>query len=303
MSSSRLYRFDFDRVHFGAAGLGFSTAGCAADTLYSALCITALRMGGPDMLDALVGAHSVRLSDLMPYRGDRYLVAKPLRTVHTESSSAVKKAAKKIAYVPAGQLREFLSGRADLAALADLQAGIGVHAVAAKAAIHNGADDAQPYRVGYFQFAADAGLWLLATGEADQLGLLDRLLDGLGTLGGERSAGYGRFTLSTAPVPVALHPGTEAATLMSLTTALPADDELPAVLPGASYRLVKRSGFISSHQFAATPRRKQDLYKMAAGSVFDRPFNGVIADVSRGGSHPVYSYAKPLFLPLPETAA
>lgn len=40
--NSRLFRFDFDRTHFGDHGLESSTISCPADTLYSALCVEAL---------------------------------------------------------------------------------------------------------------------------------------------------------------------------------------------------------------------------------------------------------------------
>ena len=303
MASSRLFKFDFDRVHFGEAGLESSTIGCAADTLYSALCITALRMGGQGLLDELVAAATLRLSDLMPYIGARYLVAKPLYAVQAESSSVQKKAAKKVGFIPVDQLGDFLAGRADLEELAALQARIGVHAVAAKASIHTGGDDAEPYRVGYFQFAADAGLWLLATGSDPEMDLLANVLDGVSALGGERTAGYGTFTLTEATPPPELTTSSAAESFMTLTTALPADDELDQVLSGATYRLVLRSGFIASSGYAETARRKRDLYKLAAGSVFTRTFDGVIADVGSGGAHPVYSFARPLFLALPETIA
>jgi CRISPR-associated protein Csm4 len=300
MSSSRLFKLDFDRAHFGDGGLESSTISCGADTLYSALCINALRMGGQALLDELVASATLRLTDLLPYTGDRYLVPKPLRSIHTESSSVQKKLAKKISFVPVEQLGDFLTGKADLDELAGLQSRIGVHAVAAKASIHNGRDDAEPYRVTCFHFADDAGLWVLATGTESELGLLSTLLHGLAALGGERTSGYGAFTLTEAETPIELATSTTAASLMTLSVALPADDELDAVLADATYRLVKRSGFISSATYAETPRRKRDLYKLAAGSVVTRPFDGVIADVGRGGAHPVYSYARPLFLALPE---
>jgi len=303
MASSRVFRLDFDRVHFGDGALESSTISCGADTLYSALCINALRMGGQALLDELVASATLRLTDLLPYIGARYLVPKPLRPIQAESSSVEKKLAKKISFVPVEQLGDFLNGNADLDELAGLQSRIGVHSVAAKAAIHNGKDDAEPYRVTYFQFADDAGLWLLATGTESELDLLSTLLHGVAALGGERTSGYGGFTLTQAQTPVQLTPTTESTPLMTLSVALPADEELDAVLADATYRLIKRSGFISSATYAETPRRKRDLYKLAAGSVVTRPFDGVIADVGRGGAHPVYSYARPLFLALPEIAS
>ncbi|CLY38839.1 Csm4 family CRISPR-associated ramp protein [Mycobacterium tuberculosis] len=51
--NSRLFRFDFDRTHFGDHGLESSTISCPADTLYSALCVEALRMGGQQLLGEL----------------------------------------------------------------------------------------------------------------------------------------------------------------------------------------------------------------------------------------------------------
>lgn len=301
--NSRLFRFDFDRTHFGDHGLESSTISCPADTLYSALCVEALRMGGQQLLGELVACSTLRLTDLLPYVGPDYLVPKPLHSVRSDGSSMQKKLAKKIGFLPAAQLGSFLDGTADLKELAARQTKIGVHAVSAKAAIHNGKKDADPYRVGYFRFELDAGLWLLATGSESELGLLTRLLKGISALGGERTSGFGAFNLTESEAPAALTPTVDAASLMTLTTSLPTDDELEAALAGATYRLVKRSRFVASSTYADMPLRKRDIYKFAAGSVFSRPFQGGILDVSLGGNHPVYSYARPLFLALPESAA
>ena len=43
-------------------------------------------------------------------------------------------------------------------------------------------------------------------------------------------------------------------------------------------------------------RRKKDLYVFNSGSTFTEKFEGDICDVSSGGAHPVYRYAKPLWL-------
>ena len=41
------------------------------------------------------------------------------------------------------------------------------------------------------------------------------------------------------------------------------------------------------------------MYVFAAGSCFKNEFEGDIYDVTNGGSHPVYRYAKPLFMGVP----
>ncbi len=92
--NSRLFRFDFDRTHFGDHGLESSTISCPADTLYSALCVEALRMGGQQLLGELVACSTLRLTDLLPYVGPDYLVPKPLHSVRSDGSSMQKKLAK-----------------------------------------------------------------------------------------------------------------------------------------------------------------------------------------------------------------
>lgn len=84
---------------------------------------------------------------------------------------------------------------------------------------------------------------------------------------------------------------------MSLSAALPKDDELETVLEGAEYLLCKRSGFVASEKYAPEQMRKKDLYVFRAGSCFPARFCGDIYDVSdKCGRHPVYRYAKPMLM-------
>ena len=86
---------------------------------------------------------------------------------------------------------------------------------------------------------------------------------------------------------------------MLLSGAFPQEKELDQSLEGASYLLNKRSGYVASEFYAEEYRRKRDLYVFAAGSCFKNEFEGDIYDVTNGGSHPVYRYAKPLFMGVP----
>ncbi len=49
--------------------------------------------------------------------------------------------------------------------------------------------------------------------------------------------------------------------------------------------------------YADMPLRKRDIYKLSTGSVFSRPTSGA-SSTSPERNHPVYSYARPLFLTL-----
>ena len=68
------------------------------------------------------------------------------------------------------------------------------------------------------------------------------------------------------------------------------------VLDDSRYLLVKRSGFIDSYTYSKEQRRKKDIYLFKSGSCFNNTYQGDIYNVSSGGSHPVYKYAKPLFM-------
>ena len=84
---------------------------------------------------------------------------------------------------------------------------------------------------------------------------------------------------------------------MTLSVALPREEELTSALEDAEYLLCKRSGFVSSDQYAPEQMRKKDLYVFKAGSCFAYRFHGDVYDVSgKGGRHPVYKYAKPMFM-------
>ena len=85
---------------------------CAADT-FSALCIQALRAAGYQLLDELVAAvtsGSLRFTDLLPYADDVLFAPKPILRVVYDSgadASAAKKAAKRLTFVPVGELDGF----------------------------------------------------------------------------------------------------------------------------------------------------------------------------------------------------
>lgn len=123
-------------------------------------------------------------------------------------------------------------------------------------------------------------------------------------IGGKRSSGYGRFTVEKLDIPDEFSKNivvndSEYGVYMTLSTSIPNNDELDAVLPTAEYLLEKSSGFA----YSSTSRnllRKQDLYKFAVGTTLTKTYNGNIFDVRPDDfPHPVWNYAKGLFYKLP----
>jgi CRISPR-associated protein Csm4 len=316
----RLYRLDFSRTHFGAGSLESSGRSLSADTLFSALAIEALALGGEPQLTQLyraVANGTLRLSDAAPYVGDELLLPKPMLQVRAaDTESDTKKTFKKIQFVPFSLFDSFVRGECDkdcAERILEVQASVGSGQIEDKVFVRNGKEDAEPYRVGVFSFAADAGLWVLGGGTESELSMVDELLTSLALVGvgGERSSGLGQFRLSVTAAPHELEDHVVAATskqeapcsrAMLLSVALPSEDELTDCLAGATYKLVKRSGFVASQTYAASLLRKRDLYKFASGSVFTSIFDGIVADVSQDGNHPVHSYAKALWFDLREVA-
>lgn len=165
-----------------------------------------------------------------------------------------------------------------------------------------GMEETMPYRVGIFHFKPKSGLYMILgyDGQEDAA-LVEECLEALSFsgIGGKRASGLGRYVLQSSPLPENLRKclGAAGSSLsMTLSVCLPREDEMELSLERASYLLVKRSGFVASETYAREQLRKRDLYVMQAGSCFHNQFEGDVYDVSDGGSHPVYRYAKPLFM-------
>lgn len=301
-----VYKLNFTTpVHFGTGALSTGTMSFCADTLFSALYIEAMHHGCNQELYEMASEGSILLSDAFPYIGDRYFLPKPMRYVEPQSrergNSTAKKKFKKLRYIPVDQIKAYLSGNMnpDDASLSTL----GHEESQTMAAVRTDGDTL-PYVVGNYVYHDGNGLYIIAGYENDDCKmLLDDLLDSLSYsgIGGKRGSGKGRFQLlygrNTETLQQLLQNST--GNEMLLSTALPMESELESALEGASYLLQKRSGFVYSETYAEEARKKRDLYTMQAGSCFANRFVGDIYDVSEQGAHPVYRYAKGMFLGLP----
>lgn len=298
----QLYKLEFlNNVHFGKNSLNDAEISFSADTLFSALCIEALKSGELKKLYEITQKGELVISDAFPYQGKTYYLPKPcVRIERTESrgNSSEKKKIKKMKYIPAEKMDSWLSGnfvpdeRYDLSRL-------GKKGVKVSVAVR-GKEEPDPYRVKYFSFNEGNGLYFLAGGTEESLKFLEKLMTSLSYsgLGGKRYAGMGRFDYRIAGIPENIQKRLQqkAARYMLLSTALPDEEELPQVMQEADYQLVRRGGFVASETYSEQQMRKKDLYVFAAGSCFGKTFSGNIYDVSSGGKHAVYRYAKGFFM-------
>lgn len=289
-------------IHLGNKLSDESMFTVLADTLFSALCQEAVKNGSLDELVSAVKENKLLISDAMPFIGDTYYIPKPLVKIQTESqgNSKLKKAFKKLSYIPSDKLEVYLKGQLDAEKENEKFSNLGVSTVRTSVAVSN-LDKPSPYRVGVFNFNEGNGLYVIVGYEDDDtLYLVSDLLESLSFsgLGGRKSSGLGRFELKFGELDDTilkkLNDSSKVKT--SLSVALPTEEELPTVIEGSRYKMLKRSGFVASTTYADEYLRKNDLYVFSAGSTFTKDFLGDVYDVSNNGRHSVYRYAKPMLM-------
>ncbi len=151
-----------------------------------------------------------------------------------------------------------------------------------RVAVDRISNSSEIYHVGRTTFAPDCGLWFLADLDQRQVGLFESLLDHLGDggIGGERSAGYGAFSVEEA-VPPDLPSPQRSRYVMTLSRYNPTEEELRAGVlgEGASYELVDVGGWLASPEGPA--QRRKRVRMIEAGSILAAPVPvvGRIVDV------------------------
>lgn len=312
----KIYRFEFNAaVHFGKRSLDSFNVSFGADTLFSALCTEAVRQGNDRLTELVEMAKQgeLSISNGLPYLGERYYVPKPMLRIETQDqgNSSLKKAFKRLLYIPTDKLKVYLEGRYDPRLEKDCLSELGESCMKVSAAIR-GLKETLPYRVGEYRFAEGNGLYCIIGCEKEQQReFVEELLESLSYegIGGKRSAGLGSFHLKEGKMDQRLENrlrGDKAdGVVMTLSDALPREDELESALENASYNLIRKSGFVASADYPNRGegyKRKRDLYVFQAGSCFKNRFQGDVFDVSAPGQgrHSVYRYGKPLFLEVDE---
>lgn len=301
----KIYKMVFPNgVHIGKTSLEENEYSFHADTIFSALCQEAVK-NGIECLEQLYGyakRGQLLISDAFPYIGDCYYISKPMIRIETEKQgdSKLKKAYKKLSYIPAHLLGKYLSGELDVCEEQKKFKQLGTAYTKTSASVM-GEKETTPYRVGIYQFHEGNGLYVIVGYErAEQLELMKQLLQSLSYsgMGGKRSSGLGRFQVYEVELigDIQQRLVRKGEQYMTLSVSLPQEQEMENALQQASYQIIKRSGFVASYVYADSFHRKNDLYVMNAGSCFVQQYQGDIYDVSSGGSHAVYRYAQPMFL-------
>lgn len=296
-------------VHFGKGGLEKSNNVLGSDTIFSALFIEALKYNlGKNLIEAFQN-RKLKISSSFPYIGREYYIQKPVIRMESDNTgdSIVKKAIKKLKYIPISRLENFLNGSLDIKKEEEMFSGsFGKFVLVEKVSMQTEKDDFDDlYAVEVFNYNKNSGLYFFVAYEEErEFDMLKNLMSSISYtgIGGKISSGYGKFKLSEDTVPKELIKRFEDLEnykeCMSLSICLPREEEIESSLEGASYIITKRSGFIASDRYADSFRKKKDLYMLEAGSVYSNIFEGNIYNVSIDGegTHPVYRYGIPFFM-------
>ena len=290
-------------VHFGTGGLTTTGYTVMADTLFSALCVEAVR-NGRDLtafVERVKESH-IRISDAMPFIGERLYIPRPLMEIDLdiEGDSSAKKALKKLPYIPAEKLRDYLAGKMDAEEEASLfHQELGEEYFLEKMPILD-VEQTEPYRISCFRFKEGSGLYILLGYDCEEdyfeFSEMIELLSYAG-IGGKVSAGYGKFSVTSIACPETLTERMKEAhwhTFMTLSVSLPLEEELENIAATAQYHLIKRSGWLSPGTEAI--RKRTDIYMFEAGAICENRYKGDLYDLSEGDTHPVFRYGYPMFM-------
>lgn len=326
-----IYSLQFQTpVHFGNTSDGgtLETVDLAfsADSLFSALCNESA--SSPAFLQQFISAVKegrMRFSSLFPYVAGsgadgqwQYYLPRPIQMqeksvatrsfTETKQEATKRKAMKKINYVRASLLE---SGKHlwETDAALDLP-DFGQYVTAGK--LNRRVEPGRPYFVSSYLFAPHAGLYFVAAfADASWLDSFEQLITQLGYsgIGGERTNGFGKFTLARKPLAVSdpacrdadiqalaeMLRTQKAATYMNISAVVPTPEELPVVAAG-TYKLRKRGGFVSSPRLTNYTKRNS-YYTLIEGSCFPSPLTGRMLEFSAPGvPHRIYRNGFGLFV-------
>ncbi len=299
-----VYKMAFQTgVHFGTGMLNETRNRFLADTLYSALCIEALKQG-KDCLERLYQLSKngkILFSDSFPYIGNTLYIPKPMITIeHSDDSVSDRKKWKKLKYIPINQLSQYFSGNLDVDTESVKLNKLGCTKVRQMVNLNN-PEKSEPYSIGVYYFEKGNGLYFIMGYEQESdKEFVEQLIISLGYqgIGGKVSVGLGKYELFSLKLEKEVMKRLEnkKGPFVLLTTSLPNEEELEKVIEKATYLLEKRSGFIQSISYAEELVKKKEMFFLQAGSVVEEPFLGDIYNVGTKGNHSVWKYAKPILM-------
>ena len=336
MKQHYLFRLTFDTpVHFGAAEQGGTLEKiritAKSDTLLSAICTEAANIGGQEYIDRLIELiqqDKLSVSDLLPYYYDEkkknieYYLPKPILMPaplahknetfrQAKQSSTERKKQKKMKYIRASEMKEYLAAIQTGRQYQATQRQFGAPYIVTR--VNNREQQPLPYYVGAYRFAKQTGLYfILSLQEPSDIEWLCTIIDSLGYsgIGGKRTSGYGKFHLEEDHIELDEYGITEddqtlwqmlsdttSEQQMLISCLLPTQSDLNIVKQG-TYQLIKRSGFYTDTADSIIKKRSS-IYMIDSGSCLPSRISGTADILIDNDEHPIWRSGKGLYVGLP----
>lgn len=231
--------------------------------------------------------------------GQQYMIPKPMIYVTSgrQGESEQKKAYKKLKYLPVEQLDEFLKGSINFKA--DVMKDYGQLRQQTMAYVRK-EEDTLPFRVGTFYYAQGCGLYLIvAYASEEELSLAEELLESLSYtgIGGKNPVVWENLNFEGENLRKNWRKDCRKIIQKYIDFHGITNGSGIGTGIGRSCVFVgKKIRVCGIFQLCAGMEEEKDLYVFSPGSCFVNRFAGDIYDVSDGGRHAVYRYAKALFL-------
>lgn len=311
------YRLTFTApFHVDSRGNAFyeeSNSFIHSDTLSAAILAT-WALVWPDQMAEQASQPSFRLSSAFPFFGDRYFLPRTLTSLTDKPTNNPIKSAKKFKKIQWLDSELWLKSliEPNWADQVDLDKRVCQGVLASQHSNlperlwqeeerprlamdrhSNSALESQIFNFSRIWFHEQGGLYFLVVFNDDasraQFETVLRILGDSG-IGADRSNGNGCFTWQPGNIP-GLQLATDGpAVALSLVNPEPSDCQT-GWLDGSAYKLVSRGGWVGG-----TGIRKQRLRMFTEGSVFNRPLQGRIVDVSGGLSQAVFRDGRGFFV-------
>lgn len=298
------YKLSFKTgVHFGNGTLNDTKKTFCADTLFSALCIEAYKMGleNLEQFYRLTREGKLLFSDGFPFIGQICYIPKPILTIEHNSKDVDKrKIWKKMEYIPLEKITEFLSGKMNAELESEKIKKLGNVEMRQLVSLQK-EEKSEPYTIGIYHYFENNGVYFLLGYDNDlDKEFVENLLQALSYqgFGGKISSGLGKFSFCECKLPeyIVKRLSVKTGRFLVLSASLPQKAELEFVIEKANYLLIKRSGFIQSCQYSEELVKKRDMYFLKSGSIVYQHYQGDIYNVGTKGKHPVWRYGKPILL-------
>jgi len=310
-----LYKLKFlTPIHLSSDPLSLGKAEIIlhSDTLFSAIANSFSMLY--DMEESFFSSPPFTISSAFPYYRDTIFFPKPTKLkISPGQFEKSRKKIKKAKFVSERVFNKFINGEeisiseknfhnTDFISEKPIEETIYVMQERPRSAIPRANGETTIFYSNAVKFGENSGLYFFATFESENIKKqFDSALYLLGDsgIGGERSAGYGKFTFKSEEAPeIGKKDGKY---FIALSLYYPNEDEIKSgILQNARYSILTRQNWIFSG--TAQPIRSKSVRMFAEGSIFKNTINakGKIADITpeiakdlpHKLSHPVMRYGK-----------